>query len=82
VRKRPAADAPDVEVASAPRPQLTERELNTLRLVAQGMSNKQIAEAIGISPYAVKDHLAAAMRKLDARNRVQAAATATRRGLI
>ena len=82
VRRRPAAEVPDVKAAPVTGPQLTERELNTLRLVAQGMSNKQIAAANGISPYTVKDHLQAAMRKLQARNRVEAAAIATRRGLI
>jgi len=46
------------------------------------MSNKQIAAANGISPYTVKDHLQAAMRKLGTRSRVEAAAIATRRGII
>jgi len=60
----------------------TERELNILRLVARGMTNKQIAEVVGVSPYTVKDHLQSVMRKLGARNRVHAASVATRRGLI
>ncbi len=53
-----------------------------MRLAAQGMTNKQIAEEIGVSPHTVKDGLQSVMRKLGASNRVQAAASATRRGLI
>jgi len=68
--------------AANPGPVLTEREVETLRLVARGMSNKQIAEVSGVSPYTVKDRLQAAMRKLGTNSRAEAAAIATRRGLI
>jgi PAS domain S-box-containing protein len=81
-RRRAAEDAPPVTAEPAPLPALTDREIKTLRLVARGMSNKQIAAANGISPYTVKDHLQAAMRKLGTRSRVEAAAIATRRGII
>ncbi len=80
--RRQAAEAAARAAAGTPVPALTEREVGTLRLVARGMSNKQIAEASGISPYTVKDRLQAAMRKLGTKSRVEAAAIATRRGLI
>jgi PAS domain S-box-containing protein len=72
----------DPDPPPAPGPALTERELATLQLAASGMSNKQIADAVGISPYTVKDQMNSIMRKLNARNRVQAAIIAARRGLI
>lgn len=61
---------------------LSERELDVLRLVAKGSSNKQIAEVLYISEATVKTHLIHIYRKLDVDSRTAALATAIERGLI
>lgn len=61
---------------------LTQRELEVLRAVRAAHSNIRIGEQLGISPLTVKNHLRKIMRKLAARNRVQAVAEALTRGLI
>ena len=65
------------------RPQdiLTERERAILRYVASGMSNKEIGQALSISPHTVKAHLRHILDKLGLRSRTQAAAWAERHGL-
>ena len=62
--------------------QLTAREQEVLAHVAQGMSNKAIAEALGISDQTVKFHVAAVIGKLGASNRTDAVRRAMRRGLV
>ena len=61
---------------------LTVRELEVLAHVAQGMSNKAIADALGISDQTVKFHVAAIISKLGASNRTDAVRRAIRRGLV
>lgn len=61
---------------------LTERELDVLQLLAEGLSNKAIALQLGISDHTVKFHVNAIMGKLDAQNRTEAVVRATRLGLI
>ena len=61
---------------------LSEREASVLRLVAEGLSNKQIASKLGIAERTVKMHVASAMNKLGAENRAHAAAVALRGGLL
>ena len=61
---------------------LTPRELDVLALVAEGRSNKAIAEALGISDQTVKFHVAAIIGKLGAANRTEAVRRAVRQGLI
>jgi two-component system nitrate/nitrite response regulator NarL len=61
---------------------LTEREVEVLRLVAQGASNPQIAEQLNITINTVKVHLRNILDKLQVNNRTQAAAYAVRTGLI
>ena len=61
---------------------LTDREREVLRLVARGMSNKEIGTALTISPYTVKAHIGAILEKLQLRGRVEAAAWAIRHGLL
>jgi DNA-binding NarL/FixJ family response regulator len=62
-----------------PRPDgLTPRELEVLRGVASGQSNKQIASELFLSVHTVERHVANVYRKIGAHNRAQAAAYATR----
>jgi DNA-binding NarL/FixJ family response regulator len=64
------------------RVQLTPRELATLRLMADGKSNKEIASALGISERTVKTHLGHLFEKLAVTSRTEAVKVATRRGLV
>jgi DNA-binding NarL/FixJ family response regulator len=61
---------------------LSEREQVVLRLIADGLPNKQIATALGIAPRTVKTHVTSAMNKLGVDNRAHAAVAAIRRGLL
>ena len=64
------------------RVQLTPRELSTLRLLADGKANKEIATALDISERTVKTHLAHLFEKLGVTSRTEAIKVATRRGLV
>lgn len=64
------------------RVQLTPRELATLRLLADGKSNKEIAGELGISERTVKTHLGHLFEKLAVTSRTEAVKIATRRGLV
>ena len=64
------------------RVQLTPRELATLRLMADGKSNKEIAQELGISDRTVKTHLGHLFEKLGVTSRTEAVKIATRRGLV
>jgi DNA-binding NarL/FixJ family response regulator len=61
---------------------LTARELEVLRLLAEGASNKLIARTLGISFHTAKFHVASIAAKLDATGRTDAVAQAVRLGLI
>ena len=61
---------------------LTKRELEILRLVANGRSNKEIAFEISVSDDTVKAHLKSVFAKLDVSDRTHAVTTAMRRGFI
>ena len=61
---------------------LTEREVEVLRLVAQGESNQQIAAALRISEATVRKHVSSVLSKLHLASRTQAALYALREGLI
>ncbi|HEY7635996.1 MAG TPA: response regulator transcription factor [Gemmatimonadales bacterium] len=65
-----------------PRVELTEREREVLQLVARGLSNKQIAEAIGRTEGTVKVHLKNIHEKLGVDDRTGAVTTGLRRGII
>jgi DNA-binding CsgD family transcriptional regulator len=60
---------------------LTGREVEVLRLIAAGRSNRAIAQALFISPNTVLHHVSSIFAKLGVANRAEAAAYATRRGL-
>lgn len=62
--------------------QLSARELDVLRGMAEGLSNKQIARTLGISEHTVKFHINAILGKLNAQSRTEAVVRATRAGLI
>ena len=66
----------------APPDNLTARELQILELIAKGMENAQIAEALFISPSTAKNHVAHVLDKLQLENRVQAAVYAVRAGIV
>ncbi|NDJ53061.1 MAG: response regulator transcription factor [Chloroflexi bacterium] len=61
---------------------LTPREDEVLQLVAEGLSNRAIAQRLGISEHTVKFHINAIMTKLNAQSRTEAVVRATRLGLI
>jgi DNA-binding NarL/FixJ family response regulator len=71
-----------VKGASRASPELSPREHEVLRLVADGLPTKQIARALNITERTVKFHVASLMRKLDADNRAQMVAVAAQRGLL
>ncbi len=62
--------------------ELTPRETQVLELVADGLSNKAIAAALGVSDETVKFHLASVFGKLGASNRTDAVRLALRHGLV
>ena len=61
---------------------LTARELEVLRLVARGLSNKEIAADLRVTTHTVKYHLAAVLEKLDVRSRTEAVSLGIRTGLV
>lgn len=61
---------------------LTERELQALRLLAQGMSNREIAEALFIGEATAKTHVSRLLTKLGVRDRVQAVIMAYETGVV
>jgi DNA-binding CsgD family transcriptional regulator len=61
---------------------LTPRELDVLRLVVDGQSDREIADALFIGPRTVQTHVANLLAKLEVGNRAEAAAVAVRTGLI
>ena len=67
--------APDI-------PALTPREEEVLRLLAEGLSTKEIARALRLSPETVRSHLESLYAKLEARNRVEALSRARSLGFL
>jgi DNA-binding NarL/FixJ family response regulator len=61
---------------------LSQREAEVLRLVAHGMSNKDIADRLTLSKHTVHRHVSSILRKLDLPSRAAAAAYAARHGLL
>jgi NarL family two-component system response regulator LiaR len=73
----------DVAAATprAHRTDLTRRELEVLRLIAQGMSNRQIASKLSVAEKTVKTHVSSVLSKLGVADRTQAALYAVQHGL-
>ena len=73
--------AAEVEAKTLSQP-LTAREREVVALLAEGLSNKEIALRLGIAPDTAKFHVARVIDKLDATGRTDAVAHAARRGVI
>ena len=64
------------------RANLTARELEILKMLSKGLTNKQIGHALGISDNTAKNHVNSIIEKLEVSDRTEAATTAIQRGLI
>lgn len=86
VRPRPSrsqSGRDDEELSFGPALEaLTARELQVLRLLAEGLGNREIADHLGVSEHTVKFHLSAIFGKLGASTRTEAVRRALRSGLI
>ena len=79
--RRMRLDEP-AEVEAPPKTPLSERELQVLRLVADGMGNQEIGEALYIGQSTVRNHISSILMKLQVENRVQAAVRAVRDRMV
>jgi DNA-binding NarL/FixJ family response regulator len=71
------SEAPEVLLEA-----LTPREIEVLRLLAEGLGNKEIASRLGVSEHTVKFHVASIMGKLGAESRTEAVMVGIRHGLV
>jgi DNA-binding NarL/FixJ family response regulator len=81
-RRYVPADIAQRLMESIGREKLSERELEVLKLVAEGLSNKEIAQKLSISDKTARNHVTNCLIKLGANDRTEAATTAIKRGLI
>lgn len=79
--KAAAAAPPEFEALALPDP-LTAREVEVLRLVAGGWSNREIAEGLGLAEGTVKNHISSILSKLGVRDRTRAALRGLDLGLV
>ena len=82
VLQRLRAGSTDTASAETIRAELSDREVEVLKLVAAGLENAEIAAKLHISPKTVKNHLSNIFMKLQFENRIQAAVYAVRSGLV
>ena len=88
----PVANAEAIDFAAPPprtragggdvRGELTPREIEILRMLAEGLANKQIAARLGISEHTVKFHIASVYAKLGASSRTEAVRIGAQRGMV
>ena len=79
-RVRSSTSQPEIEKAI--RAELSDREIEVLKLIANGKDNAQIAAELHISPKTVKNHISNILMKLQIGNRIQAAVYAVRSGIV
>ncbi|HEY7708112.1 MAG TPA: response regulator transcription factor, partial [Gaiellaceae bacterium] len=82
VLQRVRANTAQPEIADTIRAELSDREIEVLKLIANGKDNAQIATELHISPKTVKNHISNILMKLQIENRIQAAVYAVRSGLV
>ena len=82
VLQRLRAQSKDADAAEMIRAELSDRELEVLKLIANGKDNAQIARELFISPKTVKNHISNILMKLQIENRIQAAVYAVRSGIV
>jgi DNA-binding NarL/FixJ family response regulator len=82
VLQRVRASSTQPEIENTIRAELSEREIEVLKLIANGKDNAQIARDLFISPKTVKNHISNILMKLQIENRIQAAVYAVRSGLV
>ncbi len=82
VEFRSIGPAPAESPAGAALLPLSSREIEVLDCVAQGLANKQIADALYVTEQTVKNHMTSVLRKLDVNDRVQAVLFAVKHGWI
>jgi DNA-binding NarL/FixJ family response regulator len=80
--RRMRLDEPAEAAGTRPVPPLSERELQVLRLVAEGKGNQEIGEALYIGQSTVRNHISSILMKLQVENRVQAAVRAVRDRMV
>jgi DNA-binding NarL/FixJ family response regulator len=81
VLQRVRSSTSDTDLAESIRTELSDRELEVLKLIANGKDNAQIAADLVISPKTVKNHISNILMKLQLHNRIQAAVYAVRSGI-
>ena len=74
--------APERPVPQVVQAALSRRQIEVLRLLAEGKGNAEIAQELFISPKTVKNHIASILAKLQMENRIQAAVYAVKTGLV
>ena len=80
--QRLRAQATSTDVAEKVTAELSDREIEVLKLIANGKDNAEIARNLYISPKTVKNHISNILMKLQIENRIQAAVYAVRSGLV
>ncbi|MGI8607398.1 MAG: response regulator [Gaiellaceae bacterium] len=76
------AQRSSVDAAETIRAELSEREIEVLKLIASGNDNAEIARALFISPKTVENHISNSLMKRQMENRIQAAVYAVRSGIV
>ncbi len=82
VLQRVRATSTQPEIANTIRAELSDREIEVLKLIANGKDNALIASELHISPKTVKNHISNILMKLQIDNRIQAAVYAVRSGIV